>query len=103
MKNIVYSIVGVTIIVLSIASSMLLPDSEYENLCIPPPPDGLINPNFSAKFKNCQITFFDVWKDRQSLDEFLFSNDGGILGYLQNQEFQFCKTVFHSVTFGLKK
>ena len=76
MKNIVYSIVGVTIVVLSIASSVLLPDSEYENLCGTIPPKGLINPNFTAKFKNCQITFFDVWKDLQSLDEFLFSKNG---------------------------
>ena len=58
MKNIVYSIVGVTIIALSIASTFLLPDSEYENLCVSGGEVSMhasLNPNFTAKFKDCNF------------------------------------------------
>ena len=76
MKNIVYSIVGFTVITLSIASTFLLPDSEYEKRKCGEVTHASLNANFTAKFKDCEITFFDVWKD-ESLEEFLFSNDGG--------------------------
>lgn len=76
MKNIAYSIVGFTIILLSVSSSFLFPDSEYKN-CSGQPTGSNVNLNYTANFKNCEITFFDVWKDVQNLKEFLFSNDGG--------------------------